>query len=115
MPPEQAEDSHRADHRADIYSLGCTIHYLLTAQEPFPGETVLKRLLAHMERPAPSLRKTRPDIPPTVDAAYLKMMAKRPVDRPASMAEVIALLEAAKAAPDFKLAAAAGPLDPGPS
>jgi eukaryotic-like serine/threonine-protein kinase len=101
MAPEQAEDSHRVDHRADIYSLGCTFHYLLTGQEPFVGETVLKRLMAHMERPAPSLRIARPDVPPALDAVYLKMMAKRPDDRPASMTEVIALLEASKTAPDF--------------
>ena len=109
MAPEQAEDSHRADHRADIYSLGCTTYYLLTGQEPFLGETVLKRLLAHMERPAPSSRKARPDIPPALDAAYLKMMAKRPEDRPTSMTEVIALLEATKAAPEFEKGVRAGP------
>ncbi len=97
MAPEQAEDSHRVDHRADIYSLGCTLYYLLTGKEPFPGETVLKRLLAHMERPAPSLRALRPTVSPTVDNAYQKMMAKRPDDRPASMTEVIALLESCKA------------------
>ena len=98
MAPEQAEDSHRVDHRADIYSLGCTLYYLLTGKEPFVGDTVLKRLMAHMERPAPSLRIARPDVPAALDAAYLKMMAKRPEDRPASMAEVISLLEACKAA-----------------
>jgi serine/threonine protein kinase len=97
MAPEQAEDSHRVDHRADIYSLGCTLYYLLTGNAPFPGETVLKRLIAHMERPAPSLRSARPGIPSAVEAAYQKMMAKRAQDRPASMAEVIALLEACKA------------------
>jgi serine/threonine protein kinase len=101
MAPEQAEDSHRVDHRADIYSLGCTIHYLLTGQEPFPGETVLKRLMAHMERPAPSLRAVRADVPPALDAVYLRMMSKRPEDRPASMTEVVALLEASKTAPDY--------------
>ncbi len=97
VAPEQAEDSHRVDHRADIYSLGCTLYYLLTGKEPFPGETVLKRLLAHMERPAPSIRALRPAVAPAVDSAYQKMMAKRPDDRPASMAEVIALLESCKA------------------
>jgi serine/threonine protein kinase/tetratricopeptide (TPR) repeat protein len=96
MAPEQAEDSRRADHRADIYSLGCTLHYLLTGREPFDGETVLKRLMAHMERPAPSLRASRPEISATLDAAFHKMMAKRPADRPASMNEVIALLESCR-------------------
>ena len=98
MAPEQAEDSHRVDHRADIYSLGCTAHYVLTGREPFLGETVLKRLMAHMERPAPSIRSLRPDVPVALDAVYLKMMAKRPEDRPASMTEVISLLEACKSA-----------------
>jgi len=109
MAPEQAEDSHRVDHRADIYSLGCTLHYLLTGQEPFLGATVLKRLMAHMERPAPSLRVARPDVPLALDAAYLKMMAKRPEDRPASMTEVIALLEASKTGPDLSKGTGAAP------
>ncbi len=64
MAPEQAEDSHRVDHRADIYSLGCTLFFLLNAREPFEGATVLKRLMAHMERPAPSLRASAPKCPP---------------------------------------------------
>ncbi len=53
MPPEQAEDSRRADHRADIYSLGCTLYYLLAGREPFPAESVLKRLMAHMDARRP--------------------------------------------------------------
>jgi hypothetical protein len=108
MAPEQAEDSHRVDGRADIYSLGCTLFYLLTGREPFPGETVLKRLLAHMERPAPSLRLARPDVPAALDLAYEKMMAKRPGDRPASMTALISLLEAAKTALEEAAAQARG-------
>ena len=107
MAPEQAEDSHRVDHRADIYSLGCTFYYLLTGRVPFSGDTVLKRLMAHMERPAPSLRIARPEVPPALDAAFLKMMAKSPQDRPASMAEVISLLEACKTTVAEATAAAA--------
>ncbi len=96
MAPEQAEDSHRVDHRADIYSLGCTLYFLLNAREPFDGATVLKRLMAHMERPAPSLRTTRPEVPASLEAVYQKMMAKSPADRPASMTELISLLEPCK-------------------
>jgi serine/threonine protein kinase len=96
MAPEQAEDSHNVDHRADIYSLGCTFYFLLTGREPFPGPTILKRMVAHQEHPAPSLRAIRPDVSPALEAAYQKMMAKRPEDRPASMSEVIALLHASK-------------------
>lgn len=90
LAPEQAVDSHKVDARADIYSLGCTLFYLLTGREPFVAETVLKRLMAHLERPAPSLRAARPDVPTPLEQAYQKMMAKRPADRPASMTAVIA-------------------------
>jgi serine/threonine protein kinase len=100
MAPEQAEDSHRVDHRADIYSLGCTLFFLLTGREPFAVGTILKRMVAHQERPAPSLRAVRPDVSPALEAAYQKMMAKRPDDRPSSMTEVIALLQASKLSTD---------------
>jgi serine/threonine protein kinase len=94
--PEQAKDSLRADHRADIYSLGCTLYYLMTGREPFVGDTVLKQLMAHQQQPAPSLRARRPDAPSALEHAFQKMMAKRPEDRPDSMTAVIALLEACK-------------------
>jgi serine/threonine protein kinase len=100
MAPEQAEDPHGVDHRADIYSLGCTLYFLLTGRVPFLGRTILKRLLAHQEHAAPSLRAIRPEVPPALEAAYQKMMAKRPEERPASMTEVIALLQASKLATD---------------
>ena len=92
MAPEQAEDSHRADHRADIYSLGCTLYYLLTGREPFEGDD-LKRLMAHQERPAPSLARHAARRLRALEAVYQKMMAKRPADRPGSMTAVIARLE----------------------
>ena len=97
MAPEQAEDSRRADHRADVYALGCSLYYLLTAQTPFDGPTVLKRLMAHLEQPAPSLRSKRPEAPAKLEAVFQKMMAKRPEDRPQSMTELISLLEPCKA------------------
>ena len=89
MPPEQADDSHRVDHRADIYSLGCTLFFLLTGRPPFEGVSVLKRLMAHQETPAPSLRSARAAVPEALNEVYLAMMAKRPADRPATMAEVV--------------------------
>jgi serine/threonine protein kinase len=109
MAPEQAEDSHNVDHRADIYSLGCTFYFLLTGREPFPGPTILRRMVAHQEHPAPSLRAIRPDVSPALEAAYQKMMAKRPEDRPASMSEVIALLHASRPSSDDT-----GPVAPPP-
>jgi eukaryotic-like serine/threonine-protein kinase len=89
MAPEQGIDSRRVDHRADIYSLGCTLCYLLIGRPPFDGSTILARLMAHQERSPSSLLEARPDLPVAADAVYLKMMAKQPGDRPASMSEVI--------------------------
>jgi serine/threonine protein kinase len=115
MAPEQGEDSHNVDHRADIYSLACTFYFLLTGREPFPGPTILRRMVAHQDHPAPSLRTERPDIAPALEAAYLKMMAKKPAERPASMAEVIALLHAARRAGGDPASAAAESPEPRPA
>ena len=96
MAPEQAEDSHNVDHRADIYSLGCSLYFLLTGRPPFQGETAISRLMAHQSEPPPSIRKTRPDLPRALETAYLAMMGKRPEDRPQSMADVIARLDSCR-------------------
>ena len=81
MPPEQALNTRRADHRADIYSLGCTLYFLLTGQPVFGGDTVMERLVAHREHPVPSLRKACQTIPEWLDAIFRKMVAKKPEDR----------------------------------
>jgi serine/threonine protein kinase/tetratricopeptide (TPR) repeat protein len=97
MAPEQAEDSRSVDGRADVYSLGCTLYFLLTGKPPFEAANVLKRLMAHQERPAPSLLAARRDVPEALEEIYQAMMAKRPGDRPSSMAEVVRRLEASRA------------------
>ncbi|HUT88652.1 MAG TPA: bifunctional serine/threonine-protein kinase/formylglycine-generating enzyme family protein [Thermoguttaceae bacterium] len=94
MAPEQAEDTHRADHRADVYSLGCTLYRLLTARKPYEGDTMIKILLSHREAPIPSLSAARPDVPASLDAVCQKMMAKTPEERYQSMSEVIDALSA---------------------
>ncbi len=93
MSPEQAMDTKTADARADIYSLGCSLFYLLTGQAMYRGDTLMKKLMAHREEPIPSLRAIRPEVPEQVEAVYRKMVAKNVEDRYQAMSEVIADLE----------------------
>lgn len=81
LSPEQALDSHKVDIRSDIYSLGCTLYYLLTGHAPFPEGTLAQRLLAHQTKQPQPIRKDRPDIPDALVAILEKMMAKKPEDR----------------------------------
>lgn len=96
MSPEQALNSKNADHRSDIYSLGCTLHYLLTAKHIFDGESILEKILAHRENPLPPLNDVRPDVPDSVVAVFRKMVAKKPADRFQTMTQVIHGLEGCK-------------------
>ncbi len=92
MAPEQADDTHTVDHRADIYSLGCTLYRLLTGETPYAGDSLVKTLWAHQEAPIPSLRGARSDVPSQLDEIFHRMVAKRPENRLQSMTEVIAAL-----------------------
>lgn len=94
IAPEQARNSRNADIRADIYSLGCTLYFLLAGRAPFPTGTIMEKVVAHFEREPDSLRAIRSDIPAELAAVISKMMAKDPDDRfqtPVEVAEALAL------------------------
>src|SRR5262249_3622003 len=76
IAPEQSSDARRADIRGDIYSLGCTLYYLLTARPPFQGDSLYDILQAHHSMDAAPLNLVRPDIPVEVAAIVAKMLAK---------------------------------------
>jgi serine/threonine protein kinase len=81
VAPEQATDARKADTRADIYSLGCTLYFLLTGRPPFREDTVVLLLMAHLEKQPRPLHDIRPNVPPELSAVMAKMLAKNPADR----------------------------------
>jgi hypothetical protein len=92
IAPEQATDPRKADIRADIYSLGCTLYYLLTAQVPFPEGTALQKVMAHLEDSPRSVHSFRNDVPPELARVLGRMLAKDPAKRFATPAEVVRAL-----------------------
>ena len=88
LSPEQARDSHKADRRSDIYSLGCTLYYLLVGKAPFAKGSLAERIRAHMNEPAPNLLDTRPEVPAAIVELYFRMMEKQPEARQQTAQEV---------------------------
>jgi serine/threonine protein kinase len=96
MPPEQAMGLSDIDHRADIYSLGCTLYFLLIGCPPYVAPSLMAILLKHRDAPPPSLCAARAEIPASLEAIFRRMVAKKPTERFSSMTEVIQALEALK-------------------
>ncbi len=89
ISPEQARDPRSADVRSDLYSLGCTLYFMLTGQPPFPQGTVLQKLLSHSSEEPPDIRLFRPELEDEVVALLGGLMEKQPSDRPQQPQDLI--------------------------
>jgi serine/threonine-protein kinase len=81
MAPEQIQDARYADHRADIYSLGASLFYMLAGRHPFTGNRVREILFKVLEEPAPALEELRPGIPPALAKMVAQCLEKDPEKR----------------------------------
>jgi serine/threonine protein kinase len=93
IAPEQALDAHAVDTRADIYSLGCTLYFLLTARPPFVDGSLAQKLIWHQTIEPPAVEELRRDVPPELAAVVRRMMAKAPADRYPTPGEVASALK----------------------
>ena len=81
MSPEQATAEAHIDGRADTYALGCVLYEMLAGHPPFLGTTAQEVLARHTLDPVPPLRTIRRAVPPAVEHAVFKALAKSPADR----------------------------------
>lgn len=106
MAPEQGNDSHQVDIRADIYSLGATLCKLLTGRAPFEDprfDSLMKKLTALAIEPIPDLAQRRPELPPELIQIVERMLARRPDDRFTAPMDVATALEPFCAAANLRV------------
>ena len=96
ISPEQGRNSRAADARSDVYSLGCTLYYLLTGTVPFVACSTIDMICRKATEPPPAPSAAHPWIPGELDLLLLRMMACNPVHRPQTMTEVIGALTQTK-------------------
>ncbi len=104
MAPEQADHIKTVDARADIYSLGMTLWFLLTGRPAYYAASPLRKMMAHQQQPIPSLTEALPEVSEQLQAVFATMVAKTPDDRYPNMTAVIealtAIIEAREASVD---------------
>lgn len=93
MAPEQSADASTVDHRADIYSLGCSLFYLLAGRSPYEGTVVSEVIQQHARAPVPALAEINARVPEPLCKIVARAMAKRPADRYDALAEMIGDLQ----------------------
>jgi len=104
MAPEQARDPRLVDVRTDLYSVGCTLYFLLTGKPPFDGpqyDTRGKKVLGHAQSQPKPILSIRPDLPAGLSQYIARLMAKKPDARPRSAAEVAQVIAPLAAGADL--------------
>ncbi|AMV18948.1 serine/threonine protein kinase [Planctomyces sp. SH-PL14] len=102
IAPEQARGRRDLDGRADIYSLGCTLFYLITGTRPYSGANPIEIILQHTTAPVPKFEAAGVTVPPPVQELLDRMMVKDPEQRLGSMSEVVAAITALRGKLDRK-------------
>ena len=85
MSPEQARSARAVDARTDIYTLGCMLYEMVTAQPPYEGPGAIDLIIQHTTAPIPSPAEIVQNLPPSLDQLIRSMLGKEPEDRPESM------------------------------
>ena len=110
VPPEQIEGG-SIDRRADVYSLGCVLFECLTGERPFPRESELSVVFAHLNEPPPRVSELCPELPEAFDGVVATALAKSPDDRYSSCGELAAAARAALDGRPVRAASAAAAPD----
>jgi serine/threonine-protein kinase len=98
VAPEQI-DGRQVDGRVDVYALGCMLHECLTGSRPFPRETAVAVMYAHLHEPPPRPSELRPGLPTAIDAVIAKAMSKDRDDRYPTCGQLAAAAREALAPP----------------
>jgi serine/threonine-protein kinase len=81
MSPEQIRSAKHVDARTDQHALGMILYEMLTLEPPYKGEIMTAVLVAVATLPPPRASALRPEVPPELDAAIMRALAKEPKDR----------------------------------